>query len=180
MDTAGFAPWKKTACILCSVNCGLEVQTSNADMRVVQGWVAASDLDVLAGVAGVRQVTPPEYGYQKTGSVTSAGDAVLNADDVRNLGFDGSGVKVGVGLPALLVPYPHAWRYQKVNADYLARRGAAVILEDHLLETDLMSTLTVLLDNPNKLKAMRAAMFELSHPRAAEKIASALIELAGE
>jgi hypothetical protein len=26
---------------------------------------------------------------------------------------------------------------------------------------------------------MRAAMFELSHPRAAEKIASALIELAG-
>ena len=35
------------------------------------------------------------------------------------------------------------------------------------------------MENPNKLKAMRAAMFELSHPRAAEKIASALIELAG-
>jgi len=35
------------------------------------------------------------------------------------------------------------------------------------------------LENPNKLKAMRAAMFELSHPRAAEKIASKLIELAG-
>jgi UDP-N-acetylglucosamine--N-acetylmuramyl-(pentapeptide) pyrophosphoryl-undecaprenol N-acetylglucosamine transferase len=84
------------------------------------------------------------------------------------------------GLPAILVPYPHAWRYQKVNADYLARRGAAVMLEDHLLETDLMTTLNVLYENPNKLKAMRAAMFELSHPRAAEKIASALIELAGD
>ncbi len=34
------------------------------------------------------------------------------------------------GLPAVLVPYPHAWRYQKVNADYLTRRGAAIILED--------------------------------------------------
>jgi UDP-N-acetylglucosamine--N-acetylmuramyl-(pentapeptide) pyrophosphoryl-undecaprenol N-acetylglucosamine transferase len=83
------------------------------------------------------------------------------------------------GLPAVLVPYPHAWRYQKVNADYLTRRGAAIILEDHRLNDDLLVTLNVLMENPNKLKAMRAAMFELSHPRAAEKIASALIELAG-
>jgi UDP-N-acetylglucosamine--N-acetylmuramyl-(pentapeptide) pyrophosphoryl-undecaprenol N-acetylglucosamine transferase len=84
------------------------------------------------------------------------------------------------GLPAILVPYPHAWRYQKVNSDYLARRGAAIILEDHRLNDELLVTLNVLLENPNKLKAMRAAMFELSHPRAAEKIASALIDLAGE
>ena len=83
-------------------------------------------------------------------------------------------------LPAILVPYPHAWRYQKVNADYLTRRGAAIILQDNRLDDELLVTLTVLLANPNKLKAMRAAMFELSHPRAAEKIASALLELAGE
>lgn len=83
-------------------------------------------------------------------------------------------------LPAILVPYPHAWRYQKVNADYLTRRGAAIMLEDHRLNQELLVTLTVLLQNPNKLKAMRAAMFELSHPRAAEKLASALLELAGE
>jgi UDP-N-acetylglucosamine:LPS N-acetylglucosamine transferase len=84
------------------------------------------------------------------------------------------------GLPAILVPYPHAWRYQKVNADYLTRRGAAVILQDHRLNDELLPTLNVLMENPNKLKAMRAAMFELSHPRAAEKIASTVIELAGE
>ena len=83
-------------------------------------------------------------------------------------------------LPAILVPYPYAWRYQKVNADYLTRRGAAVMLQDNRLNDELLVTLTVLLDNPNKLKAMRAAMFELSHPRAAEKIASALLQLAGE
>ena len=83
-------------------------------------------------------------------------------------------------LPAILVPYPHAWRYQKVNADYLTRRGAAIMLRDDRLNEELPVTLNVLLENPNKLKAMRAAMFELSHPRAAEKIASALIELAGE
>jgi len=84
------------------------------------------------------------------------------------------------GLPAILVPYPHAWRYQKVNADYLARRGAAVLLEDQRLNDELLVTLNILLDNPNKLKAMRAAMFGLSHPRAADKIASTLIKLAGD
>jgi UDP-N-acetylglucosamine--N-acetylmuramyl-(pentapeptide) pyrophosphoryl-undecaprenol N-acetylglucosamine transferase len=83
------------------------------------------------------------------------------------------------GLPAVLVPYPHAWRYQKVNADYLSRRGAAVILANERLTEELLPTLSVLMDNPNKLKAMRAAMFQLSHPRAAEKIASALIDLVG-
>lgn len=84
------------------------------------------------------------------------------------------------GLPAILVPYPHAWRYQKVNADYLSNRGAAIILEDQVLNDELMDTLNVLMENPNKLQAMRAAMFELSHPRAAEKIAGMLVELAGE
>ena len=83
------------------------------------------------------------------------------------------------GLPAILVPYPYAWRYQKVNADFLTQRGAAVVLEDQRLDADLLITLNVLLENPNKLKAMRASMFELSRPRAAEKIASKLIELAG-
>jgi UDP-N-acetylglucosamine--N-acetylmuramyl-(pentapeptide) pyrophosphoryl-undecaprenol N-acetylglucosamine transferase len=83
------------------------------------------------------------------------------------------------GLPAVLVPYPHAWRYQKVNADYLSRRGAAITLMNERLNEELLPTLSVLMDNPNKLKAMRAAMFQLSHPRAAEKIASALIDLVG-
>ena len=83
------------------------------------------------------------------------------------------------GLPAILVPYPYAWRYQKVNADHLTHRGAAIILEDQLLKDELLNTLNVLLQNPNKLQAMRAAMFEQSHPRAAEKLAGLLMELAG-
>ena len=96
------------------------------------------------------------------GAALAAADLVLSRAGASSLGEFPL-----FGLPAILVPYPHVWRYQKVNADYLARRGAAVILEDHLLDKDLMSTLTVLLENPNKLKAMRASRFELSHPRAA-------------
>jgi UDP-N-acetylglucosamine--N-acetylmuramyl-(pentapeptide) pyrophosphoryl-undecaprenol N-acetylglucosamine transferase len=84
------------------------------------------------------------------------------------------------GLPAILVPYPHAWRYQKVNADYLAQRGAAIILQDRLLESDLYAAVRVLFDNPAKRESMRLAMQALSRPAAASTIADLLLELCGE
>jgi anaerobic selenocysteine-containing dehydrogenase len=37
MDADGTAAWKKTACILCSVNCGLEVQTSGQRITRIRG-----------------------------------------------------------------------------------------------------------------------------------------------
>jgi UDP-N-acetylglucosamine:LPS N-acetylglucosamine transferase len=83
------------------------------------------------------------------------------------------------GLPAVVVPYPHAWRYQKVNADYLTERGAAVTLQDELLNDRLLPLVTDLLLNPAKRQAMRAAMQTLSQPGAAAAIAGQLIELAG-
>ncbi|MDO8752765.1 MAG: UDP-N-acetylglucosamine--N-acetylmuramyl-(pentapeptide) pyrophosphoryl-undecaprenol N-acetylglucosamine transferase, partial [Anaerolineales bacterium] len=84
------------------------------------------------------------------------------------------------GLPAVLVPYPYAWRYQKVNADFLAERNAAVILQDELLKDKLLPVVEDLLLNKNKLEAMRVAMKKLSRPNAASVIASQLVELAGE
>ena len=109
------------------------------------------------------------------GAALAASDLVLSRAGASTLGEFPL-----FALPAILVPYPHAWRYQKVNADYLTNRGAAIMLEDQVLSSELMNTLNVLLENPNKLQAMRASMFEMSHPRAADKIANILIELAGE
>jgi UDP-N-acetylglucosamine--N-acetylmuramyl-(pentapeptide) pyrophosphoryl-undecaprenol N-acetylglucosamine transferase len=108
------------------------------------------------------------------GSALAAADLVVSRAGASTLGEYPL-----FGLPAVLVPYPHAWRYQKVNADYLSRRGAAITLENERLNQELLPTLSVLMANPNKLKAMRAAMFQLSHPHAAEKIASTLIDLVG-
>ena len=83
-------------------------------------------------------------------------------------------------LPAVLVPYPHAWRYQKVNASYLANHGAAVIIDDSRLQEELLDTIKVLLENPGKRESMKAAMRTLSKPDAAQAIASQLMDLAGE
>jgi UDP-N-acetylglucosamine--N-acetylmuramyl-(pentapeptide) pyrophosphoryl-undecaprenol N-acetylglucosamine transferase len=83
------------------------------------------------------------------------------------------------GLPAILVPYPYAWRYQKVNADFLAEHNAAVILQDELLEDRLLPVVMDLVLNKHKLEAMRAAMKKISYPNAADMIASQLVELAG-
>ena len=80
----------------------------------------------------------------------------------------------------MLIPYPYAWRYQKVNADFLAQHRAAVIIEDSQLQDELLNTIKVLLENPGKRENMKTIMHSLSKPQAAETIASQLVALAGE
>jgi len=84
------------------------------------------------------------------------------------------------GIPAILVPYPYAWRYQKVNADALAKCGAALIIEDERLKSGLYMTIEKVLETTEKLETMRAAMLALRSPNAAETIAAQLVKLAGE
>ena len=82
------------------------------------------------------------------------------------------------GLPAILVPYPHAWHYQKVNADYLVERGAAVMIRDEVLQSDLLPLIKDVMDNPANLEHMSRSMSALSQPLAAERIAVLLFEMA--
>ena len=81
------------------------------------------------------------------------------------------------GIPAILVPYPHAWRYQKVNADYLARRGAAVHLADDRLADDLLPTLRKLLNEEMTRSAMAEKARALAVPDAARRVADVLTML---
>jgi len=115
------------------------------------------------------------YLHEEMSAAMSAADLI-----VSRAGASALGEYPLLGAPAILVPYPHAWRYQKVNADYLAHRGAAVILEDHRLEEKLLQVIQTLLKEPVKLQAMRAVMQSLSRPNAARDIASQILELAGE
>ncbi|NIV91836.1 S8 family serine peptidase [candidate division KSB1 bacterium] len=75
----------------------VEIEITNDSWNIVQAWVPSARLYDIAKLDFVRFVTSPDYAVKMTGSVTTEGDEVLGAKDVReNLGFDGTGIKVGV------------------------------------------------------------------------------------
>jgi UDP-N-acetylglucosamine--N-acetylmuramyl-(pentapeptide) pyrophosphoryl-undecaprenol N-acetylglucosamine transferase len=83
------------------------------------------------------------------------------------------------GLASILVPYPYAWRYQQVNADYLESRGAAVRLDDADLGEQLLPTVRGLLQDPARLDVMRKHARALAQPDGARRLAAELVQLAG-
>ena len=84
------------------------------------------------------------------------------------------------GLPAILTPYPHAWRYQRVNADYLSDRGAALRLNDDQLPTKLLDAVTSLIGDERRLAAMSAKSKALANPDGAGNLARLLLAIGGE
>ena len=83
-------------------------------------------------------------------------------------------------LPSILVPYPHAWRYQKTNASYLVDQGAAVLIRDEDLPQKLLSGIQTLIRESGKREEMIAALRNLARPDAAERIARQLLSLADQ
>ncbi len=79
-------------------------------------------------------------------------------------------------LPAILAPYPHAWHYQKVNADYLSERGAAVRMNDEDMPANLYAEVTALINDEERLREMSRRSGALANPDGAERLARLLIE----
>ncbi len=82
-----------------------------------------------------------------------------------------------VGLPSILMPYPHAADdHQRKNADVFVRHNAAVLVEDAKLDADsLYWALTGVLE-ADKLAAMRFGAVSLSHPRALQTMIERIIK----
>ena len=73
------------------------VSAEDAAAGLVAGWVAPDRILKLAEVPSVREVRPVIQPRVRTGSVTSAGDVLLRAAELRNAtGLSGAGIKVGV------------------------------------------------------------------------------------
>jgi UDP-N-acetylglucosamine--N-acetylmuramyl-(pentapeptide) pyrophosphoryl-undecaprenol N-acetylglucosamine transferase len=112
---------------------------------------------------------PVAYLYEEMASAYAAADLAIG-----RAGASALGELPLFGLPSILVPYPHAWRYQHVNADYMARRSAAVIVADERVGSDLVPTALTLLSDPERLAAMSTAARRQASPEAARRIAGLL------
>jgi UDP-N-acetylglucosamine--N-acetylmuramyl-(pentapeptide) pyrophosphoryl-undecaprenol N-acetylglucosamine transferase len=115
------------------------------------------------------------YSYlHEMGAALAAADLVISRAGASTLGEYPL-----FGLPAILVPYPHAWRYQKVNAAYLVDHNAALMIEDAQLPDQILSIVQKLSHDPDRLQRMRVAMQSLAHPQSAQHLASLVRRLAG-
>jgi len=115
---------------------------------------------------------PFPYLHEEMGSALASADLALARAGASTLGE-----LPLFGLPAILVPYPYAWKYQKVNADYLVSRGAALLIQNQDLSDQLIPTVKSLIADPSRLEAMRAAMKQLARPQAARQMADLIHQL---
>ena len=141
--------------------------TGTRDWPVVEEFLNGLSDDLSA------RYRPVAYIHETMGAAYAAADLIL-----ARSGASAVGEFPLFGVPAILVPYPHAWRYQKVNADYLVRHGAAVVLPDDRMSDDLLSTVTKMMDDAGLREKMGEAMGKLAHPEAAQSIAQHLEALA--
>jgi len=141
------------------------------DMQIIHltgtlTWPQFSQVpDTLGAEASTRYRSFP-YLHDEMGAVLSVADLVLS-----RAGASSIGEYPHFGIPAILVPYPHAWRYQKVNADYLAKNGAAIILTDDQMPAKLLPLVRDLINDPEKLGEMKKAMSSLAVQDSASSLA---------
>jgi UDP-N-acetylglucosamine:LPS N-acetylglucosamine transferase len=145
--------------------------TGQLDWSEVEGARAKLMESSSSELAGRYRIVP--YLHEEMGAAFSAADLVISRAGASTLGE-----LPLFGLPAILVPYPHAWRYQQVNAQYLAERGAAEIIQDADLTDQLLPAVLRLLADSARLGSMRFAMSSLSKPDAGSEIAKQVLSLA--
>jgi UDP-N-acetylglucosamine--N-acetylmuramyl-(pentapeptide) pyrophosphoryl-undecaprenol N-acetylglucosamine transferase len=83
-----------------------------------------------------------------------------------------------LGIPSVIVPYPHAAGHQAANAEILTASGAARIVADEAFDADaLVAAADILFDEPVRA-AMAAAARRFGRPGAAEAVAELVLALA--
>jgi UDP-N-acetylglucosamine--N-acetylmuramyl-(pentapeptide) pyrophosphoryl-undecaprenol N-acetylglucosamine transferase len=127
----------------------------------------------VPGARDFAELTPPGAQYHLREYVSPFGQA-LAAADLAVARAGGSVFELAqYGLPAILIPYPHASAdHQTANARWMAEAGAATILPDaDLTPARLRAEVSDLLGDPERLAAMAAASRRLARPDAAAVVA---------
>jgi UDP-N-acetylglucosamine--N-acetylmuramyl-(pentapeptide) pyrophosphoryl-undecaprenol N-acetylglucosamine transferase len=117
--------------------------------------------------------------YRLLPFVDDFGSALAAADIVVSRAGGSVWEVAAAGLPAVLVPYPHATsNHQHKNAEYFELAGGARVVEDDQAHESVPNLVTELLADPEVLERMSNAMRAAAKPDAADKIADELVALA--
>jgi UDP-N-acetylglucosamine--N-acetylmuramyl-(pentapeptide) pyrophosphoryl-undecaprenol N-acetylglucosamine transferase len=83
-----------------------------------------------------------------------------------------------LGLPMVVVPYPHAAGHQRANAASLVEAGAARLVDDAAFDAEALLDAAALLDDPTAHATMSAAARSLGRPGAAAAVAELILAAA--
>jgi len=125
---------------------------------------------------------PPSYHLVEYLDVERFGEA-LDAADLAVARAGGSVFELAAhGVPAILVPYPHASAdHQSANARWMEQAGAAVTVADaELRAAELSREVGELLADRGRLSAMARAASSLARPDAARAVARELLDAAAQ
>jgi UDP-N-acetylglucosamine--N-acetylmuramyl-(pentapeptide) pyrophosphoryl-undecaprenol N-acetylglucosamine transferase len=152
------------------------LQILHATGRTAFAEVERAWVDALAGAPGEVPVVRRVDFVDRMDLAYAAADVVLcraGASTIAELTV--------LGLPGVLVPYPHATAdHQTVNASDLAATGGAVVVADGALDgAALVAAVEPLLRDPGRRAAMAAAARAFARPDAAERVAALILEAAG-
>jgi UDP-N-acetylglucosamine--N-acetylmuramyl-(pentapeptide) pyrophosphoryl-undecaprenol N-acetylglucosamine transferase len=142
----------------------------------ISGKLDWPEVEAAAGSLPVEQAAHYRafpYLHAEMGAALTAADLVLSRAGASVLGEYPL-----FGLPAILAPYPYAWKYQRTNADYLVERGAAVEIEDADLPDKMALFVKELMGDPARREKMGQEMRSLARPQAAQEIAQLLKQMA--
>ncbi|MCY7418777.1 MAG: hypothetical protein LH650_09825, partial [Chloroflexi bacterium] len=107
-------------------------------------------------------------------------DALVAADlPVGRAGSSTLAEASAVGLPVIVVPYPHAAGHQVANAREMVDAGAARLVPDERFDAAALMDAAALLADPDALDAMRAASRGLGR-RGAARVTGDLLLALGE
>lgn len=137
------------------------VVTGRRDFELAKTLVRSRNVEL------VEFTERPEELYRRaTIAVSRAGGMVLSE-------------LTAFGIPAILVPFPHATdRHQEANAYYLESVGAAMVLDQGRL-SGLTSVVSSLLGDEERRRSMQQAALAVARPDAARVIVGRILDLLG-
>lgn len=167
-------------------------QINSAMVAGYERWRERSDLQVLhvCGRERYGEVTDALDEIQReTDPLTWVAidylDGMEDAYRLADLAVTRSGATTiaelqATGIPAVLVPWPHALDDdQRLNAAAVADADAAVVIEDSDAPSILAETVAGLIDDQDALKTMSDAIRAMAKPDAASRLADVVESVAG-